>query len=116
MRSKSVDLLRKKSRRAVSCLDDAVHSGFDPQGDSPDSVDEYKRHWEKSLLQTALSALRPRVSDLNFQLLQMRVIENRSESDVAAELNLKPEQVRDRKHRMLKLLKAELARFTGKDV
>ena len=65
------------------------------------------------MLQTLLAELCSEVSDLNFRLLKMRFVEDRAVPEVAAALNLTPEQVRVRQHRLLKKLRAMQAVYTG---
>lgn len=66
------------------------------------------------MLQTLLEEIRGEVSDLNYQIICQRFLESRSVTQVAEALNLKPEQVRYRQHRLLKKLRTRQALFTGK--
>ncbi len=65
------------------------------------------------MLQTAIDELRTEVSELNYRVLQMRLLEAREVAEVAAELNLSLEQVSKRQHRTLKKLRARMAVYTG---
>jgi DNA-directed RNA polymerase specialized sigma24 family protein len=65
------------------------------------------------LLESSLEELRQQISDVNYRILRMRLLEDRDVAQVAAVVELSPEQVRYRYHRVLRKLKTYLAVFTG---
>lgn len=113
--SKTADILRRQRRRAAESLDAAIDQGREPSAREPDPATIMDEQWQQAMLRTAVEELRGQVSERNYRVLQMRVFEDRSEADTAAELGLTPEQVRYRKHRMQQKLQAILAVYTGQD-
>ena len=113
VRGKATNLFRRTTRRAAQSLSDATHAGSEPVSTDADPADRYELRWEVALLETFLIDLRNEVSELNFRVLTLRMIEERSVADVAATLELTAEQVRYRHHRMLKKLRARAAVYTG---
>jgi DNA-directed RNA polymerase specialized sigma24 family protein len=90
--------------------------GDEPVPHESDPATACQRAWDRATLQTVLAELRTRVSELNFRLLQKRLIECQDVSDVADALHLTPEQVRYRLYRTLRKLRALMALYTGKDI
>jgi RNA polymerase sigma factor (sigma-70 family) len=114
VRSKATDLRRRNARHCARSLDDAIEAGDEPCGNESQPADVYQRQWEKALLWTVLAELRSEVSDRNFRVLHMRLIEGRGVAEVATVLGLTSENVWYRQHRMLGKLRARLAMYTGK--
>ena len=113
VRSKATNLFRRTTRRAAQSLSDAIDAGREPLSTDADPADRYELRWEVALLETFLVDLRNDVSELNFRVLTLRMIEEKSVADVATTLELTAEQVRYRHHRMLKKLRARAAVYTG---
>jgi RNA polymerase sigma-70 factor (ECF subfamily) len=115
VRSKATDFVRRGLRQPVQNLEAAVDRDQLPDHRAADPAAAVEQQWEQALLQTALDELRARVSELSYRVLELRVLEGRSEAETAAALNLQPEQVRYRKYRTQRKLQAILAVYTGDD-
>lgn len=113
VRSKATDMFRRTSRCPTSRLGEAIESGQEPVSRDLDPADRYALRWELALVQTLLLELRSAVSELNYTVLHMRLVEGHEVAQVAAALGLAPEQVRYRQHRMLEKLRARAALYTG---
>ena len=112
VRSKAADLVRQRARHPSKSPSEVV----DPEtlrSREADPHEALEREWERALLHTVLEELRRQVSDVNYQVIRLRLIEGRGVSEVAAVLQLKATQVRARQHRTLKKLRAAMALFTG---
>lgn len=114
VRSKVTDIMRQRIRQRSVNLDSDI-----PVADKnavipgqPGEADEAA--WLTTLAEMLLEELRPNVSDLNYQVVRMRLFEGRSVSDVAAALDITPEQVRSRQHRLLSKLRVRQAIYTGR--
>jgi len=115
VRSKATDTLRRNRRRTQS-VDEAIEAGHEPASAQADPRTDHQRHWDEAMMLTVLNELRSLESRLNYEVLHLRLIEGRSVSEVAASLDLKPEQVWYRHHRMLKKLRARVALYTGESI
>ncbi|MCY2986353.1 MAG: sigma-70 family RNA polymerase sigma factor [Planctomycetota bacterium] len=115
VRNKATDVLRRCLRHPASGLDSAVDAGHEPCSREPDPAAVSEAAWERALLQTALDELRSKFPAINYRLLEMRMLEGRSEIETAAALQLTPEQVRRRKYRMQRQLQTFLSVYTGRD-
>jgi RNA polymerase sigma factor (sigma-70 family) len=113
VRSKAADLFRNKTRRPARRLEPADTPAREPRTCESDPAEALEAKWERALLQSVLQQLRREVSELNYRVLHMRLIEDQDVKQVAAELNLSPDQVRYRHHRMKRKLQTRLAVFTG---
>ncbi len=113
VRSKTTDVIRRNIRRASQNLDACIEKGGEPSSDEPDPATAMEQQWDATMVRTAMEELRRQVSETNYRLFQMRTIEGCSEAETAAALNLTPEQVRYRKHRTQRKLKALLAVYKG---
>ncbi len=113
VRSKASDLIRRKTRQPQVSLGDAVHRGNEPSDLQADPATLYERQWDYMLVQTTLEEMRPNVTDTNYRVLHMRMIEGREVQDVATALKLTPDQVRYRQHRTLRKLRKKLSHITG---
>jgi RNA polymerase sigma factor (sigma-70 family) len=113
VRSKASDLMRRRKRRPTDGLDEADH---EPVANDSDPADLFEREWELALLKTVLEELRDTVSATNLRLLEMRLLEGRSVSEVAMKLGLNAEQVWYRQHRTVRKLQIRLAIYMGEPV
>jgi RNA polymerase sigma factor (sigma-70 family) len=113
VRSKAGDLFRRRSRRRTESLDRGLDAGAEPAAPDADPSKQFDGEWERALLGTMLADLRREVPEENFRLLEMRLVEGKDVAEVAAALDLEPEQVWYRQHRLVKKLKARMAVFTG---
>ena len=116
VRSKANGLFRRSARRREQTLEEAQAAGSEPQGASSDPATLLQEQWERTLLETVCEDVREELSDDNARLLQMRLVEQRDVADVAAELQLSPEQVWYRQYRLVKKLKARMAMITGESM
>ena len=114
VRSKAIDVWRRKARHPSESPGQAIELEQVPGSSEQDAVDSYERDWQAVTLAAMLSELERQLPEVNYRLLQMRVIEGRKVAEVAAKLNLTPEVVRYRQHRILRKLRARLALYTGK--
>ncbi len=102
-RNKAVDSIRRRSRQLPECLGrDGANELLDPH---PDPGAEYERRRTQALVRSVLGELSGQVSQLSFQVLYLRWIEGRQTSEIAAALELTPEQVRVRICRMKRKLR-----------
>ena len=113
VRSKATDVFRSKTRRPTSSLDQRMMAGHEPGDSQADPATLYEQQWEQAILESIISQLREELSPTNSRILQMRLIDRRSAEDVASELNLAPQQVHGRQHRMMKKLRSRAALYTG---
>ena len=114
VRSKATDLIRRKGRQAARRFGGDSQSFAEPRGNEPDPAELCQQQWENAMLQTAVEELRADVSELNYRVLKMRLLEGHGVPEVAAALDITLAQVRYRQHRTLKKLRARLAVYTGK--
>ena len=112
VRSKAADVFRRRSRRLTDSLD-GDSSGTEPTDPRADPATLYELNWEQAIVDSQLSQLSEELSATNSRILQMRLAEHRSVDEVARELDLKPEQVHARQHRIMKKLRARVALYTG---
>jgi RNA polymerase sigma factor (sigma-70 family) len=113
VRSKATDIVRRKIKQGVVGVGENTAARCEPRSREADPTDEIERQWGQAVVQTTLEDLQAEVSSLNYNVLYMRFMENRSVSEVAEALNLKPEQVRYRQHRMLKKLRTRQRLIMG---
>lgn len=111
--SKATDIVRQRMRRPAAPLASAGDLADDDQSDK--LADEDEARWQKQMLQTMLDELRNQVSEANYRVLQLRVIERREISEVAKELDMSEEQVRYRCYRTLKKLRSMMVAYTGEE-
>lgn len=100
VRSKTADLHRSRKRRLLQGNSENLQTVTDyrPRPSQP---------WEEEEMVTVvLDQLRNRLSECNFQVLQLRLVEQLSVAEVAAKLGLSHEQVWYRYHRARRELKA----------
>ena len=98
VRSKAVDLIRRRNRRPAGSLPDSAADALADPGTDPAAA------WDRRSLQEAvrrtLAELRRRVPARSYRVLHMRWMEGRSVAEIAAALGLSAQQVRFRHHRM----------------
>lgn len=113
VRSKATNLVRHKMRRPAASLGQAMEAGEEPVDDEADPAALFKRQWESAMVHTLLEELKNEVSEINYRVLQMRMIDGCDVKEVALALDLTLEQVWYRQHRMLKKLRLRQAAFSG---
>lgn len=116
VRSKATNAFRSKVRRAADSLEQAKQAGIEPSVSPADFAELDEQRWQAALLEIVLEELRQEVSDVNYRVLHMRLVDGRSVTDVAKELDLTPEQVRYRHHRVMQKLRSRLAFFAGDSI
>lgn len=114
VRSKTTDVIRRNNRRTIHNLDTFIDQVADLASTEPEPAGATEWRWDATMVMTAIEELRNHVSEINFRVLQMRVVEGRSEAETATALGLTREQVRYRKHRTKRKLESLLDTFTGK--
>ncbi|SPE60448.1 RNA polymerase, sigma-24 subunit, ECF subfamily [Verrucomicrobia bacterium] len=88
---------------------EAVELQADPGADALDKV--WQREWEKNLLERAFDRLRKRVSSQQLMIFQMATLGGLPLRQVAARLEVNLAQIYLARHRVGRLLKAEVARL-----
>ncbi len=105
VRRKVIRFLQRKSRHCVQQLCDPAET---PAEDDGDPAAACMRRENRRLVRRMLAVLRTSVSDTNYQVLHLRWIDGRSSADVAAQVNISPDQVRYRLTRMKRKLRTLL--------
>ena len=102
-RRRLIDRRRAEARRPFPATWDEppVHVA----GAEPDPAEACERAEERTRLGELLARLRVEVSALNYRVLHLRAIEERSPGEVGRLVGLSAEQVRVRHHRMLERLR-----------
>jgi RNA polymerase sigma-70 factor (ECF subfamily) len=116
VRSKASDLLRRRGRQTAQSLEPLLGSSEEPAGDEAEPSSRLDQEWNVALVRTLMAQLRTQVSELNYRVLLLRFIKGRSVSEVAATLQITPEQVRYRQHRTLRKIRAMLGVYTGRAI
>jgi len=114
VRSKTANLIRRNARRTFHDLAPFIEQIADPSSHGSNPAVEVERQWEAAMVMIAMEELRRQVTEINYRVLEMRLVQGRTEAETAAVLNLTPEQVRYRKHRTQRKLQLLLAAYTGK--
>jgi DNA-directed RNA polymerase specialized sigma24 family protein len=81
----------------------------DPAGDAMDL--EWQREWEQHVLSTAFTRVRSKVSSQQLLIFRLATVENVALTQVARKLDVSLAQVYLARHRVGKLLKAEVQRL-----
>ncbi len=98
VRSKAADQVRGRARHPAANLTHAA--GAELRGPDADPAAEYEMHRQQTLVHAVLDELRQQVSERSYRVVYLRWIEGRTIPEIAAALNLTPQQVRFRSHRM----------------
>ena len=113
-RNKAVDSIRSQSRRLAEGLgEDAATTLVDP---GLDPATEYERHLTRAQVRSVLAELSGQVSETSFRVLYLRWIEGRTVAETAAAVELTPEQVRFRTHRLKRKFRDLFERSADLDV
>ncbi len=113
-RNKAVDSIRRRNRHVSKNLGDNEAIGRpDP---NLDPAAEYERRRTLAQVRKVLLELSNQVSQTSFQVLYQRWIEGRPTAEVAAALELTPDQVRFRTHRMKRKFRDLLQQSMDRDV
>jgi RNA polymerase sigma factor (sigma-70 family) len=116
VRSKVADLFRNRVRQQANRLEPSDLAAREITDADSDPAALFQKRWESALLESVVEELRAQVSEVNYRILRLRLLESCDVSEVAAELKLTPEQVRYRHHRVMRKLRTRLAVFTGEPV
>ena len=95
--NKVVDLLRKRRERIVDSGD--IRKLRDPE---PSPQEVWEQQWRNEHLKYCVEKARTRVSDRNFQVFHLLVLDGYTVEEVCAQLGLNPNQVYKAKARVLK--------------
>ncbi len=114
VRSKTTNVIRRNTRRTIHNLDTFIENVADLASTEPEPGEATEWQWDATMVMTAIEELRRHVSDVNYRVLEMRIVEGRSEAETATALGLTPEQVRYRKHRTKRKLESMLDTYTGR--
>ena len=109
VRGKVADVFRQKSRQGAS--QKALEQ--EPIEPGPDPAAQYEQAWEAAFLESVLEELRAKISEENYQIVRMRLIEDQSVETVADTLGLSREQARYRHHRAMRKLRGLRAFVRG---
>jgi RNA polymerase sigma-70 factor (ECF subfamily) len=112
-RNKAVDSIRRRNRHISRALDD--NDAGVPPDPNPGPAAEYERRRTLVEVQSVLAELASQVSPASFQVLYLRWIEGLPTAEVAAALELTPQQVRFRSHRMKQKVRHLLERSMDRD-
>lgn len=113
VRSKATNVFRKRARLPFESLDARTGIGLEPHDPRSGPTELYERQWKEAVLAGTVARLCEELCATNSHILQMRLIDRRSVKHVASKLDLTPEQVYARQHRILKKLRARIAAYTG---
>lgn len=113
VRSKATNIFRSKARQPADGLDEKLIAGHEPGDEQSEPGALCEQQWKQALLDSTISQLREELSPSNACILQWRLIEHRSVDEVACELNLTPQQVHTRQHRVMKKLRTRVALYAG---
>jgi RNA polymerase sigma factor (sigma-70 family) len=113
VRSKAMNVFRRKVRRPAGSLDQWMMAGQEPRDPRTDPATLMEQQWEQAALESVIEELCEEVSTTNACVLKMRLIDRCSVDEVVCELDLAPEQVHTRQHRMMKKLRARMSLYTG---
>ena len=116
VRSKAADLFRSKIRQRAGSLEQTDFAAREASDSGSDPAALFEKKWETALLESVVEELRAQVSEVNYQILRMRLLQGRDVKEVATELKLTSEQVRYRHHRVMRKLRTRLAVFTGERI
>ena len=105
IRNRVIDFVRSERRERPSLFPDLERVTCCRE---LDPVRAYERDENRELVRRVLGRLQVQVSTVNYQIVHLRWIEGQTVSEVAARLELTPEQVRYRHYRVKKRLRALL--------
>jgi RNA polymerase sigma factor (sigma-70 family) len=101
LRNKALDLIRDRKGRRTRSLS-AAADVIDPH---PPPLARLEEQFQQALVATLLAELKTEVSELNFRVFYLHLVEGRSVEEVAATLALEPEAVWSRCYRVLRKLR-----------
>jgi RNA polymerase sigma-70 factor (ECF subfamily) len=109
IRNQALNFVRQRVRHPLKFADNIEIS------DIADQVQEKQLEacWDREFLQHIVDDVGKRVSPLNHRLMVLRWLEERSQAETAALLNLSEKQVTYRLHRLFCKLRAALAVYRG---
>lgn len=110
-RNLAVDALRRRRRRCAEWGEDA----FAVEAADPGPADACDRLAEQARLWNALAELAKQAPALSFRVFSLRAIDGLDTAEVADVLDLSPEQVRYRLHRMMRKLRGLFERSPDPD-
>jgi RNA polymerase sigma factor (sigma-70 family) len=113
-RNKAVDSIRRRNRHVSETLE--FNESIAPMDPEPGPDAKYERRQTLAQVQRILLELSGKVSQTNFQVLYLRWMEGLPTAEVAAALELTPEQVRFRSHRMKRKFRELLEQSMEQDV
>ena len=120
-RLRAIDLLRRRPEDCAAELDEegdttgdgdtaTIERLADPQQAQPGDADP-DASWQRGILDAAVARLRGRVVPEQFQIFQLNVLDDVPGTEVAAILDVSVAKVYVVRHRLLRLLKAEVTRI-----
>jgi RNA polymerase sigma factor (sigma-70 family) len=111
--SKVTDLVRYRARHPTASLDSQLGGALGSLDADPAAA--YQRQSKQDTVRRVLGELRRRVSARNYQLMHLRWMEGWTLGEIAAALNLTPDQVRFRHHRLRRKLQGLFDPGAGQD-
>ncbi len=112
-RNKAADCIRERARHPTTPLRE--HQAMALLDPAPDPATDYERRRAQNHVRRVLIQLSGQVSATSFQVLYLRWIEGRTVAEIADALELTPEQVRFRHHRVKQKLRDLLERARDQD-
>ena len=113
VRSKATNIFQRKARRPAVSLDQQKLAGNEQADTRADPAGLFEQQWKQAALESVLGEFCEELSATNARMLQMRLIDHSSVDEVACELNLEPQQIHARQHRLMKKLRARVSLYTG---
>ena len=117
-RSKSVDLFRRQNREAIGAGGTAAQIKMSNIANPVDLDEETEEEAEKEhniVVQRAMELIQPEFAARNWTAFQMVVIEGRTAVEVAEELGVQPQAVRQANYRIRRRLRVLLQDFVEVD-
>ncbi len=111
-----LDLARRRQRitlRETSLDEDFLHAHVDPTGDQLDRL--WETEWQRNLMSTAVTRVKNQVKPKHYQAFELNVLKGWPAAEVAETLGLHTAQVHLAKHRVSKLIKAEVRRLRNQE-
>jgi RNA polymerase sigma factor (sigma-70 family) len=113
-RNKAVDSIRHRRRHVAASLSAGEGHGLRDPG--PDPAAEYERSRRQEHVRRMLVELSEQVSPTNFRIAYLRWIEDLPAAQVAAAVQMTPQQVRMHTHRLKRKARRLLARSMAGDL
>lgn len=112
---KTVDLIRRRQRRAVQPLAALPHGG-EPEDSSGDPARALDVRWRREIVRAALKQLRPQLGPVNFRIVVLHYWQALTVPQIAEQLGMRHAQVERRLHRALQKIRVRITAYLGEDL